>query len=32
VFDQLMDLIHNRDLHAVSLDGMFGTSRRTGTA
>jgi len=27
-----MDLIHNRDLHAVSLDGMFATSRRTGTA
>jgi peptidoglycan-N-acetylglucosamine deacetylase len=32
VFDQLMDLIHSRDLHPVTLDEMFATNRRTGTA
>jgi peptidoglycan-N-acetylglucosamine deacetylase len=31
VFDQLMDLIHSRDLHPVTLDEMFATSRTTGT-
>jgi peptidoglycan-N-acetylglucosamine deacetylase len=32
VFDKLMDLIHSRDLHPVTLDEMFGTSRATGAA
>ena len=32
LFDQLMDLIHSRDLHPVTLDEMFGTSRAAGTA
>jgi peptidoglycan-N-acetylglucosamine deacetylase len=32
VFDQLMDLIHSRALHPATLDKMFATSRRTGTA
>jgi peptidoglycan/xylan/chitin deacetylase (PgdA/CDA1 family) len=32
VFDQIMDLIHTRDLHPVTLDEMFATSRATGTA
>jgi len=32
LFDQLMDLIHSRDLHPVTLDEMFDTSRASGTA
>ena len=30
-FDQLMDLIHSRDLTPVTLDEMFATSRAAGT-
>ena len=30
-FDQLMDLIHSRDLNPVTLDEMFATNRATGT-
>lgn len=30
-FDQLMDLIHSRDLTPVTLDEMFSTNRATGT-
>jgi len=32
VFDQIMDLIHSRDLAPVTLDEMFATSRATGSA
>jgi peptidoglycan/xylan/chitin deacetylase (PgdA/CDA1 family) len=32
VFDQIMDLIHSRDLAPATLDEMFATSRATGAA
>jgi hypothetical protein len=31
LFDQLLTLIHDRQLHAVTLDEMFGTSRAHGS-